>query len=124
MTGDDKGTKVRILDKEFRVNCPKDKEHALFEAAAYLDNQMRTIKASGRVIGIERIAIMAALNIAHELTTLKHSGHEGEPAIQQRLQALHHKIDNALSESHEAYDKIDEDREFERTAPSLESYAD
>lgn len=109
MISEEKGTKVRILDKEFSVNCPKDKEHNLFEAAAYLDKQMRTIKSSGRVIGIERIAIMAALNIAHELTTFKNQSHDAEPAIQERLQALHHKIDNALSESTESYDNIEVD---------------
>ncbi len=106
MTDEDKETKVRILDKEFRVNCPKDKKDELYEAASYLDKHMRQIKNSGRVIGLERIAVMAALNISHELSNLKNRNPHEDSSVNDRLQALQHKIDDALSENLKPYDKM------------------
>jgi cell division protein ZapA len=58
---------VKILDKEYQVACPAEQEAELIVSASYLDKQMRSIRESGRVIGLERIAVMAALNISHEL---------------------------------------------------------
>ena len=57
---------VTIMGREFRVSCPEDEKQSLIEAAAYLDRKMREIRGSGKVIGVERIAIMAALNITHD----------------------------------------------------------
>ena len=59
--------KVQILGKEYPIACSPDEHHELLIAARYLDDQMRRIRDTGRVIGTERIAVMAALNIAHEL---------------------------------------------------------
>jgi cell division protein ZapA len=59
--------KVHLLGKEYPIVCPPNEEHDLLLAARYLDNKMRQIRDSGRVFGAERIAVMAALNIAHEL---------------------------------------------------------
>ncbi len=58
---------VKILDKEYQVACPEDQEAELAVSAKYLDKQMRSIRDSGKVIGLERIAVMAALNISYEL---------------------------------------------------------
>ena len=58
---------VHILDKEYQVACPAEQEAELIVSASYLDRQMRTIRETGKVIGLERIAVMAALNISHEL---------------------------------------------------------
>ncbi|MDC0663203.1 cell division protein ZapA [Marinobacter sp. SS21] len=58
---------VKILDKEYLVACPEDARRALEQAAQHLDRKMREIRASGKVFGTERIAVMAALNITHEL---------------------------------------------------------
>ena len=69
---------VDILDKEYQVACPADEELALTQAARYLDQHMRDIRSTGRVIGLERVAIMAALNISHELLALK----SGDSAIE------------------------------------------
>ena len=63
--------KVQILGKEYPVSCPVDEQHELLIAARYLDDKMRQIRDSGRIIGTERIAVMAALNIAHELLQAK-----------------------------------------------------
>jgi cell division protein ZapA len=59
--------KVHLLGKEYPIVCSEDEMHDLLIAARFLDERMRKIRETGRVIGTERIAIMAALNIAHEL---------------------------------------------------------
>ena len=89
---------VKILNKEYQVACPPGQQAALERSAAYLDGQMRRIRDSGKVIGIERIAVMAALNISNELLQ---SG--AEPSSQQpsgnddsRLKSLNSKLDEAL----------------------------
>jgi cell division protein ZapA len=58
---------VKILEKDFLVACPPDKKPALREAASLLDQKMREIRATGKVHGSERIAVMAALNFAYDL---------------------------------------------------------
>lgn len=57
---------VRILDKEYHLTCPDDKKLKLQRAADYLDKMMREIRSSGKAIGVERIAVTAALNITYE----------------------------------------------------------
>lgn len=94
----EKGFCVRILEKEFLVSCPKSQEPALREAALYLDKQMRQIRSTGRVIGIERIAVMAALNIANELMVLKSTQHEPSEIFSERLRVLQEKIDGVLAQ--------------------------
>jgi cell division protein ZapA len=58
---------VKLLDKEFIVACPDDEREALVDAARFLDRKMREVRDGGRVIGMERIAVITALNLAHEL---------------------------------------------------------
>ncbi len=69
-----RGVDVSIMGREFRVACTDDEYEALMSAVSFLDRKMREIRDSGKVIGIERIAIMAALNIAHELLTTRSGG--------------------------------------------------
>jgi cell division protein ZapA len=89
------GITVTILGKEFVVACPEEERNALIAAAAHLDKKMREIHASGKVIGTERTAVMAALNISHELLQLRNQG--GVPAdVNQKLRFLQNKIDAAL----------------------------
>lgn len=57
---------VAIMGREFRVACPEEEREGLLQAVTYLDRKMREIRDGGKVIGLERIAIMAALNIAHD----------------------------------------------------------
>ncbi len=64
---------VRILDKDYHIACPASESANLERAAEYLDKKMREIRRSGKVIGAERIAVMAALNITHELHSKQHS---------------------------------------------------
>ncbi len=58
---------VQILDKEYSIICPQEERPNLVSAARYLDGKMREIRSSGKVIGADRIAVMAALNITHDL---------------------------------------------------------
>ena len=88
---------VDILDKEYQVACPPDEETALAGAARYLDQHMRDIRSTGKVVGLERVAIMAALNISHELLALKGAGSSAESSEdQQRLSALNSQLDEVL----------------------------
>ena len=68
---------VRILDKEYQVNCPEDEIDELNASARYLDAQMRGIRDSGKVLGLDRMAVMAALNIANDLLHIKQRTHDG-----------------------------------------------
>lgn len=104
----EKGTTVRILEKEFKINCAPNQTKALADAADYLDAKMRQIRLSGRVIGLERVAIMAALHITHELLSLKNQAQPEEEVVslRERLQALQHKIDDALAETSIPYGKM------------------
>jgi cell division protein ZapA len=85
---------VKILEKDYLVACPNDKRAALEGAASHLDAKMREIRASGKVHGTERIAVMAALNITYELLE-KHSNQKGDAQI---LLALSDKLDLALKQ--------------------------
>jgi cell division protein ZapA len=87
--------KVDILGKEFLVACPEEEKTELLQSAGYLNRKMREIRDSGRVIGLERIAVMAALNIAHELLRAR-AGSGAEQEVQRRLQAISAKLDAAL----------------------------
>lgn len=89
------GIAVNILGKEFRVACPDDERESLLAAAAYLDRKLREVQASGKVIGTERAAIVAALNISHELLELRKSGGLSENATQ-KVRLLRNRIDAAL----------------------------
>lgn len=62
---------VKILDKEFQVACPKSEQADLLKAAHVLDQRIRDIRASGKVVGLERMAIIAGLNITHEMIQAK-----------------------------------------------------
>lgn len=88
--------KVLILGKEYPVVCPDNEEHELLLAARYLDDKMRKIRDTGRVIGTERIAVMAALNIAHELTQTRQQNKLLSGELGNRVSAMHERIDEAL----------------------------
>ena len=89
------GINVSILGKDFMVACPEQERAALSAAAAYLDQRMREIQDSGKVIGTERCAIMAALNITHDLLDLRSHGGM-TPDMAQKLRFLQTKIDSVL----------------------------
>ena len=86
---------VKILDKDYQVACPPGQETALIESARALDERMRAIRNTGSVIGLERIAVMAGLNLSYELleATDKSSGREADDDL---LAELSEKLDEAL----------------------------
>ena len=90
---------VSILDKEYQVACPAEQEAELIVSASYLDKQMRSIRESGKVIGLERIAVMAALNISHELLQASEQDQaspEDAEATDAAVSSLSKKIDEAI----------------------------
>jgi cell division protein ZapA len=87
---------VRILDKEYRVACQPDEQEGLVESARLLDQRMREIRQSGRIVGVDRIAVMAALNITYELLQAKQGSSTADPEIDRRLVGLQERIKEAL----------------------------
>ncbi|MFA5626567.1 MAG: cell division protein ZapA [Thiohalomonadaceae bacterium] len=87
---------VHILDKEYTIACPESERQGLLESARILNDKMREIRSTGKVIGSERIAVLAALNITHELLQQKHNGNSYTDDIGRRLQRLQARIENAL----------------------------
>ena len=85
---------VKILGKDFQVSCPADEQDDLISAASQLDQRMGEIRDTGKVIGLERIAIMAALNFTHEYSQAKDKA-EGRETTN-LLKKLNRKLDNAL----------------------------
>lgn len=88
---------IRILDKEYQVHCPPDQQEALLSAARDLDQRMRDVRRAGNVIGLERIAVMVALNLSYELAQTRNQVHEGE-AASAGLERLDHKLSQAILE--------------------------
>ena len=92
------GVTISILGKELMVACPDDERESLTAAARYLDQRMREIQDSGKVIGAERCAVMAALNLTNELLQLRQQFSDVPAGIDARLQALHGRIEAVLQE--------------------------
>ena len=97
-----KGVDVSIMGREFRVSCTDDEHEALMAAVSFLDRKMREIRDSGKVIGVERVAIMAALNIAHELLTTRSGGFDfGD--FKRRIGLMQEQIEQEISEQNELF---------------------
>ena len=94
---------VTILDRELRVACPEDERAELLDAVAYLDGKMREIRDAGKIASVERIAVMAALNITHELLTMRTGGGFDLAEFKRRMQAMQATIDDALAEQDELF---------------------
>ncbi len=88
---------VQILGKPYQVSCPEEEVEALSASARYLDGKMASIKGSGKIIGLDRIAVMAALNIAHELLNTESTVEQTGSALDQRFSQLAHRLDLALA---------------------------
>jgi len=87
---------VHLLDKEFRVGCPPEEKENLIRAARFLDDKMREIRASN-VLGLERIAVMAALNLAYDLMTAE-SRTRSDDSSQRELKRLDRKLTKVLND--------------------------
>jgi len=98
---------VSILGREYRVACKESERDELLQAVQYLDRRMREIRDAGKIAGTERIAVMAALNIAHELLRARSvapatSGFDSA-AIQRRISAMQTAIDRAMAEQEKLF---------------------
>ena len=88
---------VRILDKEYQVACPAEERTDLLDSAEILNTKMREIRDSGRIVGLDRIAVMAALNMANDLIHAKARDQELEGGISDRLKLISDLVENVLS---------------------------
>jgi len=87
---------VRILEKEYQVSCPADERTALLDSAEVLSAKMRDIRDSGKVVGLERIAVMAALNMANELLQANAKDQVLEDTLGNRLKLMSDRVESAL----------------------------
>jgi cell division protein ZapA len=95
MSAEPKGLQINVMGREFRVACPENEQKGLLEAVDYLNKKMGEIRDNGKVIGLERIAIMAALNIAHELLATKVGGFD-IAELKRRMDGMATMLDQAM----------------------------
>ena len=104
---DTKSLQITIMGRDFRVACAEHEQAGLLQAVDYLNKKMLEIRDSGKVIGLERIAIMAALNIAHEVLRARSgkpaTGGFDSAAIQRRISAMQTAIDRAMAEQEKLF---------------------
>lgn len=87
---------VRLLDREYQVACPVDERSDLLDSAEFLDAKMREIRDSGKVAGLDRIAVISALNLANELIKLRRQGSSLDVDVGARLKSLRERVEAAL----------------------------
>ena len=87
---------VRILEKEYQVSCTVEERAALLDSAEYLNSEMKKIRESGKVIGLDRIAVMAALNMANELLKLRSRDTTVESDVVNRIRVLRERVEASL----------------------------
>ena len=90
---------VRILDKEYQVACTEDERLALLESAELLNSKMREIRAAGKVVGLDRIAVMAALNLSHEVLLTRTATTQTDQQLLERLRAMNERLTQAVGDS-------------------------
>lgn len=87
---------VRILEKEYFVACPSGERDDLLESAAFLNARMREIRDAGKIVGLERVAVMAALNIVNEYLKLRERNAGVQEDFGQRIKVLRERVETAL----------------------------
>ena len=90
---------VRILDKEYQVACPVNERTDLLDSAEILNEKMREIRDSGRIVGLDRIAVMAALNMANDLLHAKERDRSLEGDVSTRLKLISDRVESVLGSS-------------------------
>ena len=88
---------VRILEKEYFVACSHEERSDLLDSAEFLNNKMKEIRDSGKVVGLDRIAVIAALNLANELLKVRNKDRRLEEDFGGRVRAMRERIDGALA---------------------------
>jgi cell division protein ZapA len=87
---------VRILEKEYHITCPMEERSDLLDSAEFLNTKMREIRDTGKVVGLDRIAVIAALNMANELLRVRNRDHSLETDMGARLRILRERVESAL----------------------------
>ena len=87
---------VKILEKEYQIACPADERKSLVDSAELLNHKMREIRDSGKVVGLDRIAVMAALNMANELISSNSVGVDLQSDAKDKVRAMCESVETAL----------------------------
>jgi cell division protein ZapA len=98
MTIEIKGTTVEVLGKQFQVKCSEEEIDSLHRAAAFLEEKMQAIRSTTHLLSIDRIAVIAALNIAHQFLNIEYVNLAAAQKINDRLRELQGKMDNVLGQ--------------------------
>ena len=88
---------VRILEKEYHITCPMEERSDLLDSAEFLNTKMREIRDTGKVVGLDRIAVIAALNMANELLRIRNRDRSLENDMGTRLRILRERVESALA---------------------------
>jgi cell division protein ZapA len=102
MSADAGGMQINIMGREFRVACAPQEQKSLQEAVDYLNRKMAEIKDQGKISGIERIAIMAALNISHEFLSAR-VGSFDVSEFKRRMNSLETTLDQAMADQEKLF---------------------
>jgi cell division protein ZapA len=94
---------VDIMGRDYRVTCKPDEKQELLDAVAYVDRQMREIRDSSRQNNAERVAVMTALNVAHELLKTRVSGSVDLGALKRRIREMQSTVETALAEQEKLF---------------------
>ena len=94
---------VSLLGRTYRVACEEGERESLMQAVAYLDAKMNEIRKAGKVVGAERIAVMAALNVAHELLSVRLGTGLDVGQAKRRINAIESKIDAAIAKQEKLF---------------------
>ena len=98
-----KTIEISILGRSYRIACEESERDALMQAVAYLDDKMSEIKKAGKVNGVDRIAVMAALNIAHELLSTRLGSGFDLGQAKRRIASIEARLDDALAKQEKLF---------------------
>jgi cell division protein ZapA len=90
---------VRILEKEYQVACLPEERSELLDSAEFLNNKMREIRDGGNIVGLDRIAVVAALNLAHELLKLRNRGDAAQGDVGRKVRQMRERVETVLAKS-------------------------
>lgn len=96
-TAEVKAVTIRVLEKEYQVACPVDEQDALLDSARFLDEKMREIRDARKMVGTDRIAVIAALNMAHDLLSCQSGGLPEGEASDKKLRNMQTKVEAAIA---------------------------
>lgn len=90
---------VRILEKEYQVACLPEERSELLDSAEFLNNKMKEIRDGGNIVGLDRIAVVAALNLSHELLKLRNRGDAAQGDVGRKVRQMRERVETVLSKS-------------------------